>query len=125
MKIEFEDQDDERKVQSIRLNPNIDPIKRLNKLLKFSDDIFDSHFSDWKKYERTKKNINRLGNKMLQAYNRCGAGKPEKDKQDEKSNEEKSILEGFLYNLNYKSCFYTTIYYRYFKLDLAMILARR
>ena len=32
---------------------------------------------------------------MLQAYNRCGAGKPEKDKQDENSNEEKSLLEGF------------------------------
>ena len=95
IKIEFEDQDDERKVQSIRVNPNINPVKRLNKLLQFSDDLFDSHFSDWKKYERTKKNINRLGNKMFQAYNRCGAGKPEKDKQDENPNEEKSLLEGF------------------------------
>lgn len=81
--LDVEQVDDESRsdsfITSIRLNPNINPEKRLNKLIEFSGSLLDVHFADWKSGSRLKKNFERLGGKMLAAYQRCGPDREEPD----------------------------------------------
>ena len=52
----------------------INPTKRLNKLTEHAQNLLQSDFSDWAAKDRLSSNFDRLNEKMLAAYNRCGGG---------------------------------------------------
>ena len=57
----------------------INPTKRLNKLTEHAQNLLQSDFSDWAAKDRISSNFDRLNEKMLAAYNRCGGGPNEPD----------------------------------------------
>ena len=52
----------------------INPTKRLNKLTEHAQNLLQSDFSDWAAKDRISSNFDRINEKMLAAYNRCGGG---------------------------------------------------
>ena len=52
----------------------INPTKRLNKLTEHAQNLLQSDFSGWAAQNRISANFDRINEKMLAAYNRCGGG---------------------------------------------------
>ena len=76
---------DETIVHSERVNLNINPTNRLNKLTQHVQNLLESDFSSWSGKDRISSNFDRLNEKMLSAYNRCGGGADANDEDDKKS----------------------------------------
>ena len=76
---------DETIVHSERVNLNINPTNRLNKLTQHVQNLLESDFSGWSGKDRISSNFDRLNEKMLSAYNRCGGGADANDGDDKKS----------------------------------------
>merc|ERR1712046_67803 len=78
---------DESIIQSERVNVNINPTNRLNKLTLHAQNLLQSsHFSTWSAADRISSNFDRLNEKMLSAYNRCGGGDDDGDDDEEEEN---------------------------------------
>ena len=66
------------------MNLNINPTNRLNKLTQHAQNLLQSDFSEWSGKDRISSNFDRLNEKMLSAYNRCGGGADSNDDEDDK-----------------------------------------
>lgn len=82
---------DETIVHSERVNLNINPTNRLNKLTQHAQNFLQSDFSDWSGKDRLSSNFDRLNEKMLSAYNRCGGGADSNDDEEVKSGKDRAI----------------------------------
>ena len=56
------------------MNMYINPTKRLNRLNEHAQNLLQSEFSAWAAKDRISSNFDKLNEKMLDAYNRCGGG---------------------------------------------------
>ena len=67
----------------------IDPTKRLNKLTGHAQNVLQRNdFADWKAKDRISSTFDKLNEKMLSAYNRCGGGQTGSDDDDDEDYEE-------------------------------------
>ena len=82
---------DETIVHSERVNLNINPTNRLNKLTQHAQSLLEGNFSGWSAKDRISSNFDRLNEKMLSAYNRCGGGADANDEEDKKSGKGESL----------------------------------
>ena len=74
------------------MNLNINPTNRLNKLTQHAQNLLQSDFSEWSAKDRISSNFDRLNEKMLSAYNRCGGGAESNvDEDDKKSGKGESF----------------------------------
>ena len=69
--------------QTDRINMSINPTKRLNKLTDHAKNLLERSFSDWNKKDKLVSNLDKLNEKMLAAYNRCGGGPNGTDDDDD------------------------------------------
>ena len=56
------------------MNMYFNPTKRLNRLNEHAQSLLQSEFSAWAAKDRISSNFDKLNEKMLDAYNRCGGG---------------------------------------------------
>ena len=62
-------------IKTDRINMTINPTKRLNKLTAHAQNVLQrADFADWAPKERISSAFDKLNEKMLSAYNRCGGG---------------------------------------------------
>ena len=73
------------------MNLNINPTNRLNKLTQHAQSLLEGNFSGWSAKDRISSNFDRLNEKMLSAYNRCGGGADANDEEDKKSGKGESL----------------------------------
>ena len=73
-----------------RINITINPTKRLNRLTEHFQNLLESDFLDWAQNARISGTIDKLNEKMLAAYNRCGGGSIQTD--DDEDQPSKSML---------------------------------
>ena len=73
----------------------INPTKRLNKLIEHGQNLLQSDFSDWAAKDRISSNFDRLNEKMLVAYNRCGGGPNGTDDDEDEPSKGYFILSDF------------------------------
>lgn len=64
-------------IKADRINLTINPENRLNKLNQHAQDLLQQHFSDWSGKNKLSSNFDRINEKMIAAYNRCGGGQNE------------------------------------------------
>ena len=73
------------------MNLNINPTNRLNKLTQHAQSLLEGNFSGWSAKDRISFNFDRLNEKMLSAYNRCGGGAESNDEENMKSGKSESL----------------------------------
>ena len=61
----------------------INPTKRLNRLTEHAQNLLQGDFADWAAKDRVSSNFDKLNQKMLGAYNRCGGGSNETDNDED------------------------------------------
>ena len=70
----------------------INPTKRLNKLTEHAQNLLQKpDFADWTPKERISSAFDRLNERMLAAYNRCGGGPNGTDDDEDKPSKGKKL----------------------------------